>query len=66
MINFLKSWLRFWLFYNRKIFLHHLFYSFQICIVNWVISTLYYVKNNDIAPLILKIIYQIVFTIFIL
>ena len=49
-----------------KIFASFVSFYFEILIVYWNTCTLFRVENNGIAPLILKIISQIVFTIYIL
>ena len=52
-------------FVRGKNFTSFVFFSFQIFVVHWVFCTLLHVENNGIVPLILKIISQIVLTIFI-
>ena len=67
MINFFKSWLRFWLLIGKK-FSIIVFFSFKFSLFTGLFALyfLFHIENNGIAPLALKIISQVVFTIYIL
>ena len=66
MIIFFKSGLRFLLFHDRTKFASFVFFYFKILFIYLAICTLFHFENNGFAPLIVKIISLIVFTIYIL
>ena len=66
MINFSNHGLGFDCLTIWKFFASFVSFYFKILIAHWGTCTLFHVENNEIAPLILKIISQIVFKIYIL